>query len=286
MKTGSIRRVVAGIAALAAAACSILVDTKGLTGGDDTDPRGDGAIAVDGPTGGDSSGDSAIVRTDGGTDALSDAPTADACSGRSLCEDFEGTTTKAPWDIKGENGAFIRIDGDQPRSGLRSLHITRNAGNPNAIGSMRIDANGNLDIDCELDARVTNLGTTDTAEIAAVTHESPAVAHYESTYVIINPTQVAIGEYVVYTDGGSDTPHQASANVGSTEARWFHLRVHVKSNSVSLGVDDGAGSTYSRTMTIAPPAGRTTTTLFFGLPYGIGIRGMDVYMDNVRCTLN
>lgn len=266
-------------------ACSIIVDTKGLTGGNDSDPRGDSSVAVDAPPAGDANGDSSIG-PDGGTDAPVDAPTTDACSGRSLCEDFEGTTTKAAWDIKGENGALIRIDGDQPRSGLRSLHITRNGGNPNAIGSMRIDVNGKLDIDCELDARVTNLGTTDTAEIAAITHDSPSVQHYESSYLIINPTQVAIGEYLVDADGGSSTPHQTSANVGSTEARWFHIRLHVRATSASLDVDDGAGAKYSRTMTITPPAVRTTTTLFFGLPYGIGTRGMDVYMDNVRCTLN
>lgn len=288
MRKGSLRRTTAGIAAFAATlatACSLLVDTKGLTGGDESDPRGDATTSPDAPPNGDASGDTSSPN-DGGADALVDGPpTADACAGRTLCEDFEGTTTKAPWEIRGQNGGVIRIDGELPRSGARSLHITRPSNVGDAIGSMRLEANGKLDIDCELDARVTNLGTTDTAEIVAFTHESPAVNHYESAYLIINPTQVAIGEYVVSLDGGSDTPHQTSANVGPTESRWFHIGLHVRTNSAELTVDDGAGAKYSRTMTITPPAGRTTTTLFFGLPYGIGTRGMDVYMDDVRCTL-
>jgi len=265
---------------LAAAACSLVVDTSGLATGVgslvDGGPGGGGGGAETSSTeggGGGGDGDGG----DGGDGASS------PCGALELCEDFEGGGTLS-W-MSGVTGPVtLAIDGVRPKDGNKALHVKK-TGSGTAEATIAaslppgVTARG-----CTFDAFVELTAGPGPLEVFAhYFYPAPADTTYQSYQAlaisvansgsvaaeIINPPSTYDGVPLPAIDG----------NLG----RWVRVKTEVTPATFSVSVNGGAPTVKS---VLYRPAAHERELLIFGMNYEANASSRwEIFVDNIRCTL-
>jgi hypothetical protein len=260
-------------------ACSLVVDTQGLSGGAQTDGGGaEGATPGPPPA-------PPPVSEGGGDDAGSDADAFSFDAGDapcSFCDDFDKTALGASWTDKNENRGALSLSNDAlspPNSLLAQL--TGGAGNQTGDISLRRDiATTEKRVRCEVDMKiVASLGTTGEIDLFEIFTYAADPKSYE-VYIAHSDDKWQIAEYGTYQDSGTIDriqPLSTAPNGGS----WVHVTFSTDGSTASIAFDGVTAGTLGGLTNV------TGTKMHFGvgLPYVSkdAPAGASVLFDNVAC---
>ena len=270
-----------GSTLLAAAACSLAVDTGGLAGGSSA-----GGTSTSSSTGGLSGASSSGASSSG---ASSSSGSVDAgpldCTGALLCDDFESSTPNPVWTYHANGGSLLQIDGVKPRGGARSLHAARlDISAPNAAYiQAQVDVTY---LACEVDAWAENLDAKEVAEVLTLQWGGvPGYGNVEPAYVFLTGEGILLGNIATLPDGGTPVDAQTSASIpGGGKERWVHLSLRVTSSGARLTYTPAgaAAGTLQLPVNLLPTAPRTN--VYVGMVYTVNPAKPVTFVDNVRCT--
>lgn len=256
----------------AAAACSALVDTSGLSGG-----PADAALEASSP--GDAAPD--VVDVPDAADAADAADGGGICDA-SFCDDFDDGPLGARWTSM-----------DIGTSGVLSL-ATPAVSAPNSLRAVLLDALTDDDayafvdkdlgpgkaVRCEfsvfLTTRPTDNNHTDLFRIRA---SGADVKDYQLWFGVTN-IDATFREDVFFPDGGCDCPRQDVGPDSFPDARW--VRVTVESNFKTATVRYDGTVVASGSLGGFIPTGRLSVALGVG---GYAGHRTDVLFDDFVCTV-
>lgn len=266
-------------AATAAAACSLLVDTNGLSDGDTSaDAAGVSppADATDAP------GEATTM------DASSDADAADGDAGFScpegsgiFCDDFDHEPLGVRWTSIDKGGATLVLEsgGVTPPNALRAEVL----GGANAYANLikRFAGAPAGHVRCELDMMLPATPPPGEIDVFVLkTNRSAPTPSFYQLYLQHLTNGWALGEFGTTADGGQ-VDHNgdvADLPIGS----WMHLVLETDGSTFSLKV----GGTLYGTLALSPAAGTTgdTRDIRVGLSYVQNSVAFTARYDNVLCT--
>lgn len=242
-------------------ACSLFVKSDDLLGGSGATDAG-AAASVDG-----------AALADGGVSP-------GACTGKTVCDDFEGAGN-IPWSAQlgaQDGNATIVVDGVNPHGGTKSLHAVRPqaSGRGSAVWGFHLPSSLRF---CEFDVYAT-ASSTDNTVAAKLAFEQPTTP-YDGYFLNFEMG----GGVEQFGSRSGSTPYDTSQFVRELAyGKWLHVRFEVDRSSasphVALNVDGKAIPDFP----ITPPAS-ALGFLQFGIAYQ-AVAGMasEVFFDNIACT--
>jgi hypothetical protein len=252
------------------AACSLLVDTAGLSGASQSSHP---AASSTGGTVTDGGG----TVTDGGGGGTPDAGPL-PCPPTALCEDFEGGGT-LPWSPVVNGPATLVVDGVKPFRGAKSLHVRKNA--TGQTGQAVLRAPAALMRTCEFNLWFELTAGSGGIEIFDHYREPPAHAtynEYQALSMVFAPSKSVFG-------GGLKGPELYAGDplpsLDSAFRRWVHVETHVV-NALATVVLDGQAN--NRTLQHPPPQPPVSDMFLFGVNYETDTSNLwEVFVDDIVC---
>lgn len=267
-------------------ACTLVVDTDGLSTGTLDGGEGDGPTDARGEGG---SSEDAFVPVDGpGPADATPGDAADAaftCAGETVCEDFEGAQIRGAWTVSESSGGLLALDTVRARGGSRSLHLVRAASSPNASAYLSLALGAKYELDCSLDVWVSALQPSEQLQFLTITHDvaDTSYRNYESVYAVVQANKVLFGQYRQFAAGG-DMKDELSFLIANATGQWLNVVVRLRSAEAEMVVTTESGVSSSKTNPLSSPV-RTGTRIRIGVPYASGTSKIDTHVDNVRCVV-
>lgn len=286
---GMVRRPRLGAALLAAAvsaltACSLLLESSGLSDG--TDPRSDGAPldadAADAPPTPDAAPSDAGLPDppDGAADAPPDAAEPEDagpwCTNgpNRFCDDFDEPAPGARWTRVERHKGELAFDG----VGLSPPHALRTNASPTGWAYLAKTLPGSPStIRCEFDAKIVTMTETGTADIFEITSELGG-APVHGVFLRSYGGTWCLAEHSTLPDGGEAYRCNQLINqppVGS----WFHVSVAMTPTSATIALQ---GASTKLDVQLPPDAERHVS---LGLGWvSEAASKTEVLLDNLDCT--
>lgn len=253
-------------------ACSILVDTKDLSGGGDVDASPEGAVPPPPGSDGGTGGDAPIeAGSDGGADA--------ACT---FCDDFDKTALGATWTDKNETRGSLSFSNDAvtPPNALLAELTSANTGVAGDISLRRDIATTEKNVRCEVDMKISSAlsssGEIDLFEIYTYATDPTSyqvyIAHIDGVW--------QIGEFAQFADGGKIDRLQ-DLGITPNTGTWVHVAFTTNGTTAAIAFDDAdAGALGGLTYFVG-----TKKHFGVGLTYvsRASPAGAAVLFDNVAC---
>lgn len=275
----------AASAVIAVPACSLLVDTNGLSRNDDAGSAADVGVSADAP--GEATPDATVL--DASTpDATSNVDAADSDAGFScpqgsgiFCDDFDHDALGTRWTSADQGGGSLVFEngGVTPPHALHAEVL----GGPNAYANLieRFPEAPAGHVRCELDMELPAKPPAGEVDVLVLkTNRGGATPSFYQLYLQHITTGWALGEYGTIADGG---PVDHNGNVADLPiGRWMHLVFETDGSMLSLTVD---GTSYG-TLALSPAAGATgdSRDIRVGLAYVEQSVAFTSRYDNVLCT--
>lgn len=259
-------------------ACSLFVDTSGLSGG--APSAGEGGIA-------DASAEAAVDAakpSDAGGDAAKDAsvPFCDSHPGHTLCYDFDESNALPPADQTFfDPGGSIVVDGADHVSAPSSLLFTWPATMGVSEGIQKAFS-GTGKITCDLDVKVTSTDLSN-GQLSFLYLYVPTSADYSRNtfFVQVYHGDLDLSEGLDPADGGASMYTGQDYEPTIPNDTWQHISFVISGSdgAVSISLDGGTPATF----TAFVPFDVGQVTLVLG-GYGASLNtGAKARMDNLVC---
>ncbi len=259
----------------ASAACSLVVDTSGLSGGA-------GAVPVDAPSGSDAPNNEA--GTDGPPTSDTGPDSSSPCGPKEVCEDFEGTGT-LKWEAVPSTNGKVVVDGVRPHSGAKSLHVSK-TGTAIERAVMRANIPAGIEISgCSFDAYLDLKKEVGLLELFMHNFLPSAgdtsFAFYQTLSLNVATNNSRVSEYR-YAGTGSFDQIPATV-VDGHNGQWMRITTSVDRDALELSVNGGIVLTKALKFR---PAVHGNEQLFFGMNFEDATGNeWEIFVDDIRCTI-
>ena len=272
------------------AACSLLVDTSGLSGADDGGGPGGEASAMgsDGAADSRGSSDGPLTTMDGpvaeagdaGNDALDSSMSPCVPSATRLCDAFDDSTPGSTWTSKETNRGTITFDA----VGLSLPHafeakVVGGSGNASA-NLIETYPTPRTNIRCELDLQLIDFPTAGEIDVIDLISTVQGAQSYH-VYFALFDNAWAVAEFQGRPDGG-DLDRVTNLSAALPKNTWFHVVLQQAGTTATLTANGLVATLGS----LSVPAVAKDTSVTIGLTYtSANVQSADLLIDNVDCTV-
>lgn len=271
------------------AACSLLVDTSGLSGA--TTSAGDAAPGADGATTSDSaSGADGATTSDARLDEAGDAADAAAdvvdssapeCtrSATTICDSFDDFTPGSTWTANQVDRGAVTFDavGLSPPHALEAKIVAGSGTGDAAL--IQTYAGMRTHVRCDFDLNLKTVPAAGEIDVLDIITKVPGSEQYH-VYFGSFDSSWSVAEFQGGNDGGTLDRMMALPAALPTNT-WFHVELDQTGTSVTLTANGLVASLGALTL----PAG-TETSVTLGITYASGtVQSAGVLVDNVACTV-